>query len=95
MKARRPGGLDKGEHELHLALVELEIGAFRDLVNALAARYPNREEQGTVVVEGALRHLSTFLRLIERRCSKVRKRSRVPAREPLRNRDRRERESLR
>lgn len=77
MKARKLGGLDKGEHALHLALVELELGAFRDLVTALAASYPASEAQGTVVVEAALRHLLPVLRLLERRCLKVRK---MPAR---------------
>jgi hypothetical protein len=72
VKARRPGGFDKGEHELHLAIAELELGAFRNLVTALAGRYPTREAQGTGVVEDALRHFLAALRLIERRCSKLR-----------------------
>lgn len=79
---RKPRGLDKGEHEIHLALVELELAAFRDLVTALAGRYPNREAQGTGAVEAALRHLLAVVRLIERRCSKVRKRARVAALAP-------------
>jgi hypothetical protein len=77
VKAREPGRLDKSERELHLALVELELGAFRNLVTTLAGRYPTREAQGTGVVEDALRHLLAALRLIERRCSKVRKSSRA------------------
>jgi hypothetical protein len=81
VKARKPRGLDKGEHELHLAIVELEIGAFRDFVTALAKTYPDqemRETRGTGAVGAALEHLLAVLRLIERRCLKVRKRSRVP-----------------
>lgn len=71
MRARKPGGLDRGERELHLALVELALGAFGNLVTALAGRYPTREAQGTGVVEEALRHLLAALRLLERRCLKV------------------------
>lgn len=78
MKARKPRGLDKGEHELHLAIVELELGALRDFVTALAKTYPHpevREMRGTGAVWDALWHLLTVVRLIERRCSKLRKRS--------------------
>jgi hypothetical protein len=74
---RKSRGLDKGERELHLAIVGLELGAFRDLVNALAAKYPTQEVQGTGIVEAALSHLLVVVRLIERRCAKLRKRSRV------------------
>ncbi len=72
MKAREPGRLAKGEHALHLAIVEMQLGAFRDLVTALAGRYPTREPPLNGVVEVALWRLFNTLRLIERRRSKLR-----------------------
>lgn len=66
-RPRRPGRLDRGEHELHLQLIELGLGGFRDLVAALAKRYPTTEAPLTGVVADALRNLRTGVFLLVRR----------------------------
>ena len=76
MKARKPGKLEKDEHAFHLAIVEQQLGAFRDLVTALARRYPSREEPLAGLVEASLQHVFQTLRLTERRCLALRKRAR-------------------
>ena len=63
---RKPRRLDRGERKLHLALVEVHLGAVRDLVAALAQRYPNREPPMIGLVEDALRHLRDGVRILRR-----------------------------
>ena len=77
MKASRElGRLDRGERELHLALVGLQLAGFRDLVVALAKMYPRSGPPLTGVVGDALRNLRDGVWLIERRRLKLRKRRR-------------------
>ena len=66
-KPRRPGRLDRDEHELRLQLIEVGLGGLRDLVAALAKRYPTTEAPLTGVVEDALRNLHAGVFLLERR----------------------------
>lgn len=65
MNARRkPVRLDKGELKLHLALVEVQLEGVRDLLAALAQRYPSREPPMIGLVEDALCHFRDGVRLI-------------------------------
>jgi hypothetical protein len=63
----RPGRLDRGERELHLQLIEVGLCGLRDLVVALAKRYPTTEAPLTGVVEDTLRNLRTGVFLLQRR----------------------------
>lgn len=74
--SREPGRLDRGEHELHLALIGLQLAGFRDLVVALAKRYPRSGPPLTGVVGDALQNLRNGVRIIERRRLGLRKRAR-------------------
>lgn len=73
-RPRRPGRPDRGEHELHLQLIEVGLGGFRDLVAALAKRYPTTEAPLTGVVEDALRNFRAGVLLLaqrHKRCLKL------------------------
>ena len=74
--SREPGRLDRGEHELHLALIGLQLSGFRDLVVALAKRYPRSGPPLTGVVEDALRNLRDGVWIIKRRRLGLRKKAR-------------------
>jgi hypothetical protein len=63
---RTPRSIRKGRREFHLALLEQQLGGFRDLAVALAKKYPGREAQFAEIVEDALRHLRNGLRILER-----------------------------
>jgi hypothetical protein len=74
--SREPGRLDRREHELHLAFVGLQLTGFRDLVVALAKRYPRSGPPLTGVVGDALRNLRDGVWIIKRRRLGLRKRAR-------------------
>ncbi|HKH47203.1 MAG TPA: hypothetical protein VKM72_21315 [Thermoanaerobaculia bacterium] len=53
----------------HLALVEVQLEGVRDLLAALAERYPSREPPMIGLVEDALRHLRDGVRIIRQAAS--------------------------
>ncbi|HKH45526.1 MAG TPA: hypothetical protein VKM72_12745 [Thermoanaerobaculia bacterium] len=53
----------------HLALVEVQLEGVRDLVAALAERYPTREPPMIGLAEAALRHLRDGVRIVHQAAS--------------------------
>jgi hypothetical protein len=56
----------RAEEPFHLALLELQLAGFWDLVAALAKKYPGRKAQFAGIVEDALRHLRDGLWIVKR-----------------------------